>query len=92
MDFILDRVVCRHGQLPCRLVANEGIIVSTERGQATVVNEVGYALWSWIDGKRTGRDLLRMLCEQFAVNDAIAQDDLENFLEQLHKLKLIKLF
>lgn len=90
-QFPWQATVKRRGPFPSRSVEGEGIVVSTEKGEAILLNGSGFALWSWIDDQRNAGQLLDLLCEQYAVTPEAGKHDLQQFLTRLTDLKLVEL-
>lgn len=78
-----------------RSVAGSNIVVPT--GVATVdfngimtLNETGMFLWEHLEKGAEKEELLKALLSEYAVDEATAKKDIENFIEKLEDTGLVE--
>lgn len=62
---------------------HEAVVVLPDRGKIDVLNDVGARIWSLIDGQHTGRQIATIICDEYSVENAIAESDISEFLDDL---------
>ncbi len=72
-----------------RVLDDNAVVVSSQGGQVTILNEVGTKIWSLIDGQNSGLDIADHLVQQYDVTIHQAQQDVETFLKKLDERGLI---
>lgn len=87
----LQQTIARRGQFPSRQIEGEGMVVSTAKGAAILLNGVGFQLWNWINDQRSGEEILTLLCDNYEVERQRAQEDLLAFLARLMELELVEM-
>ena len=66
-----------------RVVGDEAVLVLPGQGQVKVLNEVGARIWSLADGSRTVRQIAQEICQEFEVEEAQADADVQYFIDVL---------
>ena len=71
-----------------RRVAGEYLLVPIRSGAAQMdfiytANDIGSRIFHLLDGERDGRDIARIVCEEFEVEESRALSDVIRFLEEL---------
>jgi hypothetical protein len=66
-----------------RVVGDEGVIVRQEEAEVIAVNEVGASVFALLDSRRSVRELLDALLEQYEVDRESLSSDVTRFLSQL---------
>jgi len=61
----------------------EAVIVLPSSGKIEVLNDVGARIWSLVNGRRSVREIVSLLCEEYQVESALAEVDALAFLEDL---------
>jgi hypothetical protein len=79
----LDKYPVVHPQVASRTVEGSAIIVLADTGQVKMFNPVGTRVWELADGKRSVRDIVSSIVEEFAVDYPEAERDVLEFLQQL---------
>lgn len=79
----------KNENIPWRLIDNEAIIVDIKEGESIYLNEVGAFIWGSIDGKKTVKEIIKHICDNFDVDIETAKKDTLNFLKTLLEKKLI---
>ena len=79
-----------------RNIAGENILVPT--GEAAekfngmiTMNEVAAFMWQNIDEVETKEDLVKMVLDEFEVDEETATRDVENFINELSSINMIEL-
>jgi coenzyme PQQ biosynthesis protein PqqD len=88
------KVYCPSGQVVCRNIADETILVPISGSLANMeriftLNEVGASIWRLMDGKRNVEEILRELIQEFDVAEDQLAGDIVEFVEQLKRSELI---
>ena len=83
-----------HPSIVTRHVADEAILVPVtgrmaQEASLYTLNETSAFLWERLDGKRTGRDLVKEFMEAYEVEGAQAELDVRKFLAQLEEIGAI---
>jgi hypothetical protein len=73
----------------CRLTDDGAVLVSPEAGDLRVLNAVGATVWQMLDGRRTIAELEAELVHRFGISAGRAHDDLDNFLSDLQRRRLL---
>jgi len=63
----------------------EAVVVLPTRGKINLLNDVGARIWSLVNGQLSGRQIAAIICEEYAVENAIAESDISEFLDDLVK-------
>ncbi len=69
----------------------EAVLVLPEQSQVKVLNEVGARIWTLIDGSRTLGEIARVICREYAVEEAQAREDVLAFAAVLQARGVISL-
>ena len=79
-----------------RNIAGENILVPT--GEAAekfngmiTMNEVAAFMWQYIDEVESKEDLVKMVLNEFEVDEETATRDVENFINELSSINMIEL-
>lgn len=85
----LSLVPVAHPQVASRVVDEQAVIVLSDEGEVTVLNEVGTRVWDLVDGKRTVGQIIDLIASEYAIDQETARRDVEEFLKQLVDAKAI---
>lgn len=66
-----------------RVVDDEAVLVLPEKGEVKVLNEVGARIWTLTDGARSVKEIAQVICEEYEVEQKLAEADTLEFLEEL---------
>ena len=72
-----------------RTLDQELVLVLPARGQVKVLNEVGARLWALVDGSRTVREIIELICQEYHVEASQAETDTCQFIQLLVDRELI---
>jgi len=73
-----------------RNVDNEAVLVLPQEGQVKVLNQVGARIWELLNGKRTVGEIAAILSQEYAVSQAIAENDTLEFLNDLWEKNMLE--
>jgi len=74
----------------CRIIGGEAVILETHKGYAYSLNETGTDIWKFLESHLHSQRIVRRLAEKYAVPEGSLKKDLERFLKNLDREKLIK--
>ena len=85
----------RNSDLVSREVAGDTVVVPICRGVGDLdsiftFNVVGTRLWALLAEAREAAELTTLVIERFQVSEAVAQDDVRNFLDELLSVGLVR--
>jgi hypothetical protein len=72
-----------------RVVGDEAVIVRQEQAEVIAVNEVGASVLSLLDARRSVRDLLEALLEEYDVDRESLASDVSRFLAELREAGVV---
>jgi len=78
-----------HPQIKHTVIKDEGLIIAQENGDVHIVNEVASFLLPFINGEYTIEQLADKVTEAFDVDREVALRDINSFLTDLEKKKVI---
>lgn len=85
----LDSCVARNNDVPWRIIEEEAVLVSVDRGEVIHLNSVGAQIWNSIENKKKVSEIIEYIYETFDVDkDAAGKDALE-FLKRLKEARVI---
>ncbi len=85
----LDTVLSRNPNAAFRVYDGQATIVLSDPGETKVLNEVGSAIWSRIDGRTTLGQILETLLQEFDISREQAEKDLLEFVASLHEHHMV---
>ncbi|MBN2633537.1 MAG: PqqD family protein [Bacteroidales bacterium] len=90
-----DDILCRSESVVTKKTGNEYVLVPVVNNIADMdsvytLNETGAFLWEHIDGKRTVKELIRAVVEEYNTDTATATEDLMAFIEEMKRFLIIK--
>jgi hypothetical protein len=65
------------------------VLLDTRRGEYYTLDEVGARIWELCDGKRSRAEIVKQLTDEYDVEAAVLESDLDDLLGKLAKAKLI---
>jgi hypothetical protein len=74
-----------------RVVEHEAVLVLPDKGQVKVLNELGARIWELANGARSVREIVQHICDEYAVDLDVAQEDTLEFLSDLEEKGVIRL-
>jgi hypothetical protein len=79
----LDSIPHQNPNAVGHVVDEQAVVVIPEQGNVKVFNEVGTLIWGSINGMRSIRDIVSLVCEAFAVDAATAEQDTMAFITEI---------
>ena len=76
--------------LEMKAFEGETIVLNPKEGDFFKLNEVGALILKNLDGKNSTADIVKKVTEQFEVEAGKAEKDVNDFIKELEKRKLIK--
>jgi SynChlorMet cassette protein ScmD len=83
-DTISEKVIHKKDQVVIREEFDDwALIFDPDTGKVCGVNPVGVQIWKMIDGKRTIRDISRMIAEKYPDASESAEEDVTSFVASI---------
>jgi hypothetical protein len=84
----------RDENLVYRTISGETVLIPIRSGAADldhlfVLNPTAAVIWQLLDGTRTLTEIVGRVVEEFEVDPAVAEQDLQRLLETLHESGLV---
>jgi hypothetical protein len=91
----LNTVITQSPSIVTRKTGNEYVLVPIANNIADMnsvytLNETGAFLWEQIDGKKSVKDLIKALVNEYDIDGETASRDVMSFIEEMHKYLIIK--
>lgn len=87
---LLNNRIAKNKKIPWRIIEGEAILVDVDKGEIIHLNPVGAEIWNSIDGKKSVKEIIEHICNQFEVDKETAEEDTLKFLERLHEKDAIE--
>lgn len=93
-NITLESVCVPSEDLVAREIEDEIIIIPLVSGMAEfddlfTCNETGRAIWKKLDGKRSIRDIIGSLLEDFEADEKLVTDEVLSFISELVKRNMV---
>ena len=85
-----DRSFTRNNNVAFRTIEGTTFLASPYSKKIYPLNSVGDFIWKKLEETTTFQNLLSNICNEFDVEKSVAESDLNEFLEELQKERLIK--
>jgi hypothetical protein len=94
---ISEKYFVKEKDLVTRCVAGETIIVPIRSNVGDLdsiytLNEIGSMIWQLIDGKNSGSEIAKAVCNAYEVTPQVAEKDTLEFLDSLKEAGLLCLY
>lgn len=87
---MLDEYIHRNDKnIAYRVIDDEAVIVNVNKSTFHTLNDLATFIWNSIDGKTTTKDIIRNVINEFQVNEAVAEKDTLEFINELKEKNLI---
>lgn len=91
----LNTVITQSPSIVTRKTGNEYVLVPIANNIADMdsvytLNETGAFLWEQIDGKKSVKDLIEALINEYDIDEETASRDVMSFIEEMHKYLIIR--
>lgn len=80
----------RMSDVRTQAVGGETVVLDERGGHIHQLNYVASFIWRACDGKTSVKDIIRMLTQEFDVQEAAAAGDVKDTVERLQELGLIE--
>jgi hypothetical protein len=84
----LNEIVNKNKEIEYKILGDETLILVPEEGKFYELNTVGTRIWQLINGKRTVKEIIRRVYEEFEVKETKAREDIVDYIQKLKKKKL----
>ncbi|SRR6266511_5423271 len=86
---VWETVFTKSPDAQCTELDGEAVLLNIENGTYYTLNRVGTVIWQLLMGEQPLEGILAAVCERFAVNAAVAREDLLAFVSHLQRERLI---
>lgn len=83
-------VYVKEKDLEMKTFEGETIVLNPKEGDFFKLNEVGALILENLDGNNSTDDIVKKIMSDFEVTEEQAQKDVESFIKELEKRKLVK--
>jgi hypothetical protein len=90
-EISLDSVVTPAPGLVAGDMHEEKAMLNIEKGKYYALDTVASRIWSLMETPRTVRELVRVLLEEYDIEEKKCQRDVITFLSKLHEAGLVKI-
>ncbi|MBM4285375.1 MAG: PqqD family protein [Deltaproteobacteria bacterium] len=73
-----------------RILGEEAVILHLRSGVYYSLDEVGAAIWSLLDGRRSLAEIVAAICQEYEVDAPTAAADLDEFIQDLLTEELVQ--
>ena len=80
-----DRIIKKGEDTPWNVVDDEVVLLNLDTGHYYSLNESGRRIWELLDGNNSVPDVVRVICEEFDVEQKAAVKDVNTLLDELLK-------
>jgi len=85
----LDAVPTRNPNAVFRIYDGEATVVLPDRAEVNVLNETGTLVWQQIDGRRSLREIVRVVVEEYGVAPEQAEQDVLELVGSLREHQMV---
>lgn len=71
--------------------AQEAVLLHPAMGKVQVLNEVGTRIWALTDGRRSVKQIIEILCQEYEVSPQQVEEDVLEFIGDLAQRELLTL-
>jgi len=79
----------RHPTAGFRIFEGQATIVMPDGSYIHVLNEIGSRVWDLLDGQRSEKEIVGIICEEFDTTPEIAARDVREFLSTLEANRML---
>lgn len=84
-------VVSRNENIAWNLIEGKAVLLDRDEGRAIILNEVGSHIWLILQQDRQRSDVVVSVMEHFKVEEKTANQDVENFLDEMARRDLLRI-
>jgi hypothetical protein len=78
-------------QTASRVIDGEAVIITPQNNEVKVLNEVGSRIWDLLDGNLDMKEVSSVISDEFEVSFDQALEDTTEFIDDLHRQKMVLL-
>jgi len=86
---MLEAPLRKHPDAASRNYDGEAFIVVPGKGEYNILNPIGTRVWDLIDGQRTVVEIARVISDEYAVAQEVAEADVRSFVDDLKKHQML---
>lgn len=86
-----DKTASRHADTASRIIDGEAVILRPMDNMILNLNQTGTRIWELLDSSVAVEQIIRTICEEFAVEEEEATRDVTAFLDKMLKKGLVEL-
>jgi hypothetical protein len=79
----------RHPHAASRTYEGEAVVVVPALGEYDILNPVGTRVWELVDGTRTVEDIVKIIVEEYDVDESTAGADVRKLVEDFKKHQML---
>ncbi|MEM2842199.1 MAG: PqqD family protein [Thermoproteota archaeon] len=87
-----DSIPLRGKAVAFRILGEETVIVNIDTGFYYTLNEVGTRIWQLLERGRSIKEIVRIVLEEYAVDEDKARKDVLEFINDLYKEGLVEIY
>jgi len=87
----MDLPISKNENIQWKLIEDKAVLLEIDEGIVFELDDMASKIWLTIDGRKTGKDIVDYLVENFEVERAQAERDLYRFLKDLFRAEVINL-
>lgn len=80
----------RKTQLPWRRIDGEGVVLSTTKDEAHILNDTAILIWEMLDGRHTVDEIADRLTSEYSIPRKNALADVNQFIKMLRSKELVE--
>ena len=74
-----------------RRIEAETILINEKGDMLHTLNETGSFIWTCVDGAKTLKDILGLLCTEYDITEERAEEDIRAFVEELQQKGIVRI-
>jgi len=86
----LDRVLSKNPNAAFRVYEGQATVVLPDQAEVNVLNEIGSLVWSQIDGRRSLREIVAAIGDNYEVAPEEVQKDVLEFIASLQAHRMVR--
>jgi len=79
----IDTFIRKNDRVPYRIIEGEAILVNVKSGEVIHLNEVGAAIWSFLEAEKKISQVVNHICENFEIDEKTTREDTLEFIQSL---------
>jgi hypothetical protein len=74
-----------------RTIEGETILINDKGDMLHTLNRTGSFIWARVDGAKSLRDILGLLCAEYDIAEERAEEDIRAFVEELQRKGIVRI-